>query len=545
MTLLKDPTLLPEERTAHLDTAHVGDIQGAWGSIRRDDIAPRSTWTNRLITLLTIMGPGLIVMVGDNDAGGISTYAQAGQNFGTSLLWVLPLLIPVLIVNQEMVVRLGLVTGVGHARLIFDRFGKFWGAFSAGDLFLLNFLTIVTEFIGMGLALSYFGVPPWISVPVGAALLIGMTVTGNFQRWEGWMFLFIATNFLAIPLALWSHPHWGQVAHDFVIPHIQGGATSTSILLIISIVGTTVAPWQLFFQQSNVVDKRLTPRWMAYERMDTFIGAFVVILGASAIMLTTAFAFHGTHWAGNFIDGGATAQALAQIISPIAGALFAIVLLNASIIGAAAVTLSTSYAVGDVFKINHSLHRPWHEARTFYGSYIALVVIAAAIVLVPNAPLGLIITGVQALAGILLPSATVFLLLLCNDRAVLGPWINRTWLNLITSVIVGVLVMLSFILAATTLFPQLPIVPLALILASILGASLLIIGGLTIGKPHRRVPLVWRIQDPATWHMPPIATLPPPHWSLAQRIGMLALRGYLVVAMLLLVVKIVQLALSH
>src|ERR1700730_14124408 len=145
-------------RPAVLDSAHVGDIHGALGTVRQSDLSPRRSWRARLLTLLAIMGPGLIVMVGDNDAGGVATYAQAGQNYGTSLLWVLLLLIPVLMVCQEMVVRLGLVTGVGHARLIFERFGRFWGAFSVGDLFILNFLTIVTEFIGINLSMSHFGV---------------------------------------------------------------------------------------------------------------------------------------------------------------------------------------------------------------------------------------------------------------------------------------------------------------------------------------------------------------------------------------------------
>ncbi len=163
-------------RTAALDDAHLGDIRGAFGTIREQEHATHRTWRRRLLALAVIMGPGLIVMVGDNDAGGVATYAQAGQNYGTSLLWVLVLLIPVLIVNQEMVVRLGAVTGVGHGRLIFERFGKFWGWFSVGDLFLLNFLTITTEFIGIGLGANYFGVSPYIAVPVGALFLIGITV---------------------------------------------------------------------------------------------------------------------------------------------------------------------------------------------------------------------------------------------------------------------------------------------------------------------------------------------------------------------------------
>src|SRR5712692_9580918 len=196
----KDSRLKPT--SAVLDEMHVGDIHGAFGTIRVSDVTPRRTWRRRLLTLLAIIGPGLIVMVGDNDAGGVGTYAQAGQNYGTSLLWVLVLLIPVLVVNQEMVVRLGIVTGVGHARLIIERFGRFWGAFSVGDLFLLNFLTVVTEFIGVSLALGYFGVSPYLSVPAAALVLIVMTATGSFRRWERFMLLFIVVNALVIPLAI-------------------------------------------------------------------------------------------------------------------------------------------------------------------------------------------------------------------------------------------------------------------------------------------------------------------------------------------------------
>src|ERR1700686_3883280 len=183
-----------------LDDAHIGDIRGALGTIRMHDTGERHGWRSRAMALLAIMGPGLIVMVGDNDAGGVSTYAQAGQNYGTSLLWVLLLLIPVLIVNQEMVIRLGAVTGVGHARLIFERFGRFWGGFSVGDLFLLNFLTIVTEFIGVSLALGYFGVSQYVAVPIAAAALVVVTASGSFRTWERAMFVFVTASLLVFPL---------------------------------------------------------------------------------------------------------------------------------------------------------------------------------------------------------------------------------------------------------------------------------------------------------------------------------------------------------
>jgi NRAMP (natural resistance-associated macrophage protein)-like metal ion transporter len=531
-------------RDAVLDDAHRGDIRGALGTVSVHDTAPRTSWRARLLTLLAIMGPGLIVMVGDNDAGGVATYAQAGQNFGTSLLWVLLLLVPVLIVNQEMVVRLGLVTGVGHARLIMERFGKFWGAFSIGDLFLLNFLTIATEFIGVSLALSYFGVSSLISVPLAAALLIGSTVTGSFRNWERCMYVLIAANFIAIPMALSVHPSAGQIAHDFVVPGVHGGLNSTALMLIIALVGTTVAPWQLFFQQSNVIDKRLTPRWMAYERADTVIGSVVVIVGAAALIIVTAFAFHGTPLFGHFANAGSTAAALAHQVNGVTGALFAIMLLNASLIGAAAVTLSTSYAFGDVFGLKHSLHRSWKDARTFYAIYTGLVLLAGGIVLIPNAPLGLITTAVQALAGILLPSATVFLLLLCNDKDVLGPWVNKLWLNGLASLIVGVLVMLSLILAALTLFPSIDSGRLVAVLGGVLLVGLAALGGLT----HRRsapATATGARMDKQTWRMPPLATLPRPVWSPATKGAMLVLQAYLGIAVLLLVVKVVQLATGH
>ncbi len=531
------------ENNTVLDSAHVGDIQGALGTVRVDDTAPRRSWKARFLTLLAIMGPGLIVMVGDNDAGGVATYAQAGQNFGTSLLWVLLLLIPVLIVNQEMAVRLGLVTGVGHARLIFERFGKFWGAFSVGDLFILNLLTIVTEFIGIRMALQHFGVNPWVAVAAAAVFLVAMTVTGSFRRWERLMYVMVAANFLVIPLLFMSHPKAGAIVHGFLVPGVQGGLTSNALLLIISMVGTTVAPWQLFFQQSNVIDKRLTPRWMSYERADTVIGSIVVVIGATAIMATTAFAFHGTKLEGQFVDAGSVIAGLSQCLGTLAGDLFAIVLLNASLIGAAAVTLSTSYAFGDVFGTKHSLHRSVKDATGFYVAYSAIILIAAGIVIIPHAPLGLITTAVQALAGILLPSATVFLLLLCNDRAVLGPWVNRPWLNLVSSVIVAALVMLSFILAVTTFFPSVKVQILSIISGAVMVIGL-VLGGIVWYRRKGTSDRTYLGAERHSWRMPPLSTLPKPAWSPMQKMGMITLRGYLLVAVIMLVVKVVQLSIG-
>src|ERR1700727_57149 len=214
---------ITEPVTAVLDDAHIGSINGAFGTILHGDVAPRETWKHRLATLLAILGPGLIVMVGDNDAGAFATYGQAGQNYGTTLLWTLALLIPVLYVNQEMVRRLGAVPGVGHARLIFERFGKFWGAFSVIDLFLLNALTIVTEFIGISLALDYLGLDKTTGVIVSAALIMIAASTGDFRRFERFAMVLVFASLLLIPIYFMAHPPIAQVARDFLVPQMPDG----------------------------------------------------------------------------------------------------------------------------------------------------------------------------------------------------------------------------------------------------------------------------------------------------------------------------------
>src|SRR5438045_541683 len=525
---------------------HLGDIHGAFGTIRASDVSPRRTWRRRVLTLLAILGPGIIVMVGDNDAGGVSTYAQAGQDFGYSLLWTLLLLIPVLIVNQEMVVRLGAVTGVGYARLISERFGRFWGWYSVAGIFLLNFLTISTEFMGISMAGEHFGLNPAVVVPVSALLLIGITITGNFRRWERAMFVFLFASLLVLPLAVLSHPDARQVVTGFLIPGVHGGLSSNATLLIVAVVGTTVAPWQLFFQQSNVIDKRITPRWLGYEKADTVIGALVVVIGAAAIMMASASAFTGTQELDHSKDAFHVAQGLSTYISPAAGAIFALLLFDASIVGASAVTLATSYAFGDMFGVRHSLHRGVREAKLFYASYTGMVAVAAAIVLIPSAPLGLITTAVQALAGIMLPSATVFAVLLCNDRAVLGPWVNRPWLNAIAGVIVSAMLVLSLILVISTVIPSVDVTTLLFVLGS-LAAVILVLGGGWSWVRDRGAPPEPEIsrEERENWRMPALALLERPPASLSRRIALYALSSYLVVAIILLAVKAVQLAIQR
>jgi len=263
-----------------------------------------------------------IVMIGDNDAGAFDTYGQAGQDYGTRLLWTLLLLVPVLYVNQEMVLRLGAVTGVGHARLILERFGKFWGAFSLIDLFILNSLTLVTEFIGVTLAAGYLGLPKVPSVVLAAGVVIAAAFTGSFRRFERIAVAFCAGSLLLIPVYVMAHPHVPQMARGFVVPDMPGGSgqLATVMLLVIGIVGTTIAPWQLFFQQSYVIDKRITPRLMSYERADLWIGIVIVIIGGAAIMGAAAAAYAGTKGFGNFTDAAGLSAGLAAYAGKATGA---------------------------------------------------------------------------------------------------------------------------------------------------------------------------------------------------------------------------------
>jgi NRAMP (natural resistance-associated macrophage protein)-like metal ion transporter len=541
--------------TAVLDEAHVGHINGAFGTILHGDVAPRTTWKHRFTTLLAILGPGLIVMVGDNDAGAFATYGQAGQNYGTTLLWTLALLIPVLYVNQEMVLRLGAVTGVGHARLIFERFGKFWGAFSVIDLFLLNALTIVTEFIGIALALDYLGLDKTTGVIVAAGLVMIAASTGDFRRFERFAMALVFASLLLVPIYFMVHPPLSQVARDFLVPQMPaGGKLSDVMLLVIGIVGTTVAPWQLFFQQSYVIDKRITPRFIRYERLDLWLGIAFVIVGGVAIMAFTAATFAGHAEFGNFTDAGGIAAGIEKYAGKTAGVMFAIALIDAALIGASAVSLSTAYAIGDVFSARHSLHRKVTEAKGFYAVYFLLIAVAAAIVLTPGSPLGLLTVAVQTLAGVLLPSATVFLLLLCNDKPVLGPWVNSRRLNYFTGAVIAVLVLLSIILTASVLFPD--ATNEQVIINILIGGGLaamivaLVILALSGDAEVRKKAEINDAKDAAallreTWRMPPLNRLAPARLSLAAKTWMSILRLYLVVAGGLVLFRIVMLAIGR
>jgi len=553
------PSLVTPGRADAIDTTHGAGIKGALGSITAEDYGARRSLSAKLKTLLAIVGPGVIVMVGDNDAGAFATYGQAGHSYGTKLLWTFLLLIPVLWVNQEMVLRLGAVTGVGYAKLILERFGRFWGAFSVISLFILNALTIMTEFIGIALAASYLGVPRIVAVILASLVIVVAASTGSLRRFERMAMALCAGSLLLVPLYVLAHPRAGQMATGFALPSIPGGSgqLGTVLLLVIGIVGTTVAPWQLFFQQSYIVDKRITPRFMRYEKADLWIGIAIVVIGGSALMGATAAAFAGARH-GQFTDAAGLAAGLAAYAGHAAGAIFAVALLDASMIGAFAVSLSTAYAVGDVLGLKHSLHRGVKQAKGFYAMYAALIALAATIVLIPGSPLGLITVGVQVLAGVLLPSATVFLLLLCNDKEVLGPWVNGVKTNIAGGIVVAILVILSAILMISVVFGRVSLGQVLGIMgvsaiAAVLAGGLVFMrawlvrrrgtrgrdaGALPAGRPGDRK------ESRENWRMPPLAMLAPVQMSMARRVGMSAMYVYLGAAIILVIVRVAQIAIG-
>ena len=414
----------------------------------------RSKWAHRVLTFLVVFGPGLIVMEADNDAGAVSTYVQAGAQYGTKLLWVLLLLLPVTYFIQEMVVRLGIATGKGHAAMIYQRFGKWWGLFSLVDLQLVNFLTLVTEFAAIALALSHMNISPKVGVPLAAAGLILLVITGSYRRWERITVLLCLLDISWLFVAWKVHPPISQFVHDAVIPGIPGGGiTPGLIFLVVAIVGTTIAPWQLFFQQSCIADKRLRTTDLGWSRLDTFLGAvFTIVVAACMMVAGNAAKVNGI----SFLDPAQMAGDLHPVIGAAVRNAILLLMINAAILGTNAISLSSAWAYGEVKGWPHSLQLPLRKALGFYAVYVLCVAAAAAIVLIPGAPLQLIILGVQVLAGIMLPSAIIFLQLLLNDRETLGDaFRNKPWNNATNWTIIVVLFVLSLILAAQVVAPNL------------------------------------------------------------------------------------------
>jgi Mn2+/Fe2+ NRAMP family transporter len=395
----------------------------------------------RLGPFLAVMGPGIITGVVDDDATGIAGYALAGARFGYSLLWVLLLTIVALAVVQEMAARMGAITGKGLAALIRERFGVRTTALAMVTLLVANVATTVAEFAGVAGASEIFGVSRYITVPIAAVLVFLVVVYGSYRRVEV-VLLTVSLVFVSyIITGFMAKPDWGAVGGHFVVPSFH--FTLPYLTILIGVIGTTIAPWMQFYLQSSVVDKGLGEREYRLERLDVYVGSFFTSFIAFFIIVTTAATL--------FVHGkpADSVTDVAQILRPLAGdfaaRLFAIGLLNASLMAAVVLPLSTAYAVCEAFGWERSVNRPLREAPAFFGLFAALIGVGAAAVLIPGVPLLTLLFLPNVVGGILLPVILVLMLMLVNDRKIMGSWVNSPLQNVIARLTTGLLVALSVI----------------------------------------------------------------------------------------------------
>ena len=405
----------------------------------------------RLALLFMILGPGIITANVDNDAGGITTYSVAGARYGYGLLWMLPLVVLALIIVQEMSARLGIVTGKGLADLIRERLGLRATAVLLGLLVIANLANTVSEFAGVAASMEIFGISKFISVPLAAIVVWLIIVKGNYKSVER-VFLVASLIYLTyVASGVLARPAWDEVVRAAVTPtfHLDAGY----VMLFVTVIGTTIAPWMQFYQQASIVDKGLKPADLPYERLDVLVGSVFAVLVAGFIVIACA---------ATIFSGGLTietakdaALALRPLAGPYAATLFALGLLNASVFSAAILPLSTAYVVCEAFGWESGVDRRLREAPVFFGIYTALIVLGAGIILLPIRSLIQTMLASQTLNGVLLPVILVVMLILINDRRIMGRYANGRVLNLITGTMVVVLILLTLLLLALTLIPGL------------------------------------------------------------------------------------------
>ncbi|MHB8252264.1 MAG: NRAMP family divalent metal transporter [Acidiferrobacter sp.] len=413
---------------------------------------------NRMALWLALVGPGLLVMLGDNDAGGVITYAQTGAVYGLGIF--LPIMIPLGFMAyfvQEMTIRLGAVTRRGHAELIWKRYGAFWGIFSLVDLVVANILTLMTEFIGVRVGGAVFGLSYWLTVPATLVFVGFVLVFLRYWTWERIALFIAALNLIFVPLALLSHPNWSAVGAAFVGANwlVPGGFLSASFLILLSAnIGTTIAPWQLFFQQSCIVDKGLLPHDINASRRDLMLGVTGMVVVAIAIIVLTGQHLHALADAGSLNVQGVLG-ALRSHVGNWAMDLFALGLMEAGLIASIVITASTAWAVGEALDLPRSLNDAPRKAWAFYAPAVVGSAIAAGVVMLPHVPLGFLNITVQVIATIFMPAAMLFLLMLVNDEELMGKYTNSPRRNAIAGVIMGLLILCNGLYGLATVFPHL------------------------------------------------------------------------------------------
>jgi NRAMP (natural resistance-associated macrophage protein)-like metal ion transporter len=393
----------------------------------------------RFLVFIAIMGPGVITANVDNDAGGITTYSQAGATFGLTTLWIFIPMTIALIMIQEMVNRMGVVTGKGLSDLIREQFGVRWTFYLMIGLLITNFGNIIAEFSGIAAASELIGIPRWISVPIAAAFVWALVIAGTYATIEK-VFL-VATLFYVsyIITGFKVNPDWANVGKALVVPHIT--ADRAYLMMLIGVIGTTIAPWMQFYQQASVVEKNINVKNYGYSRLDTIIGGITVSFVAIFIVVVCSETLF-VH-AVRIDTADQAAKALAPLAGRFASLLFAVGLLNASLFAASILPISTSYTICEAMGWESGLDHKFAEAKQFYVLYTALIVIGALLVMIPGLPLISVMFLSQVINGVMLPLTLVPILLFVNNKKLMGDYTNGRIYNAFCWTFVTVVTLLS------------------------------------------------------------------------------------------------------
>ncbi|MCL4474170.1 MAG: Nramp family divalent metal transporter [Actinobacteria bacterium] len=402
----------------------------------------------RLLLFLAMMGPGLITANADNDAGGIATYSIAGARFGYGMLWMLLLITFSLAVTQEMGARMGVVTGQGLAALIRERFRLKLTVFAMTAMLIANLGTTIAEFSGIATSFQLFGASKYYTVPFIAVMIWLLVVRGSYKIAER-VFLVFSSFYLAYVVSgVLAHPDWAQALHSTVVPTFQ--LNSAYILLFIAVIGTTITPWGQFFIQAYVVDKGISIKHYRYTRAEVIMGAIVTDVVAFFIIVACAATIYST--GGDINSAEDAALALVPLAGQFASKLFAFGLLNASVLAAGILPLATAYAICEAFGFESGVNRSFKEAPIFHGIFTASIVVGALVALIPNVPLLAIMVLAQDVNGILLPLILIFVMVIVNDRGIMGKYANGRLNNLIAGTTTVALIILSVLLVITSFF---------------------------------------------------------------------------------------------
>ena len=431
------------------------DIDRAHDRERVSATRLRRGFRPRLRLFWLLIGPGILVMLGENDGPSMLSYAATGARFGIGFF--IPFVVLTFLmacVVQEMTVRLGAATHRGHAELIFDRFGPFWGWFSMVDLMVGNFLTLVTEFIAIRAGLGFFGVRPAVAVIGALGVLSVALMTHRYWTWERIILGAAMFNLVFVPVALLTHPHWSSVGSAMITWRpLPGGLTQETVLILLANIGATVTPWMLFFQQSAIADKGLTTRDIQMGRVDTALGATLATVAALATMLATAPLFMHHMPSANF-EAAEFAQALQPFVGHWGAALFALGIFEAGMVAAITISTSSAYAFGEVARRPHSLNLPFNQGKSFYLVLLLEAAAAAGLVLIPSIPLVYIVLLVNVIAVLAMPPALLFLYLLVNDREIMGDLISPRWANALALGVVTILIAAGLLFGVSVISPH-------------------------------------------------------------------------------------------